>query len=506
MQVFRAPEGYQLDPASGLYYRETQIPGPDGQMVRHIVWFNTETGEYTQQSYYQPQPAPDPWADARHGGGGYSPEPPPPSPSPQPQKRPIFKRVVIPVVTVVCVAVVAVAGVKVLPPLLEKMGGNPPSATEQGGGKPSVGRLFGGAEQTKEGEIGNTMMNLQNGGLMACHNGWVYYADATKGGALYARKEGQSAEDAILVAPGQISNINVLGDELVYINSATDGSTHLAINGSTITYEYGRLDTIGGYCPTVYWTGDYNVGAITETSHTIQTYAGPAFKIMGIKQFEKNGSGLSTPVRIGSARQRYVDLTLTKDGVFAIKAEEGVPRENWRTCIYMKLDEDGETVLFEMPDAGGLYRACWAGGLLYLDVQDEAYGGSIYCYNPKNDSVTELGLGFSLTAWNDRLFCITGENQAIGEIRPGEMTISTVYSAGERLIMLVNNYDGCLGVMQSDSGQYLLLEQQGDTLELSKTVTVDGKTNPYLTSSTTFVLGDKSHTYFERYGDGIIPY
>lgn len=51
MPKYQAPAGYQLDSQSGLYYKESQMTAPNGQPVRHIYWFNAETGEYAQQNY-----------------------------------------------------------------------------------------------------------------------------------------------------------------------------------------------------------------------------------------------------------------------------------------------------------------------------------------------------------------------------------------------------------------------------------------------------------------------
>lgn len=51
MPRYQAPGGYQADPGSGLYYKETRVTAPDGRPVRHIYWFDAETGEYTQANY-----------------------------------------------------------------------------------------------------------------------------------------------------------------------------------------------------------------------------------------------------------------------------------------------------------------------------------------------------------------------------------------------------------------------------------------------------------------------
>ena len=57
MPKYQAPAGYQLDSKSGLYYKETRMTAPNGQPVRHIYWFNAETGEYAQQNYLLSQAA-----------------------------------------------------------------------------------------------------------------------------------------------------------------------------------------------------------------------------------------------------------------------------------------------------------------------------------------------------------------------------------------------------------------------------------------------------------------
>jgi len=51
MEYNQIPEGYQLDPNSGLYYKESLQTSEDGRKFRHIYWFNGQTGEYSQQSY-----------------------------------------------------------------------------------------------------------------------------------------------------------------------------------------------------------------------------------------------------------------------------------------------------------------------------------------------------------------------------------------------------------------------------------------------------------------------
>lgn len=509
MQTYHAPEGYQLDPSSGLYFRETQIPGPDGQLVRHIVWFNAETGEYTQQSYYQLQQTPqqpDPWADARHGGGGYAPEPPPPP------KRPIFKRIVIPVVTVICVTVIAVVGIKVVPPLIEKAGETGSGSAVQGGdSKPSGGGLFGGGEkQTKEGEIGNTVMNLQNGGLMAYHNGWVYYADATKGGALYARKEGQSADKAILIAPGQICAINVLGDELVYINSASTDYAQLSISGGAVVYlphRYGRTSHSGGYCPANFWPQDYNARRNTEMGHVAQFYAGMVYKLTGVKQFEKSGGGLSKPIPLGKDGQNYFDLVLTKEGVFAACGEPGASYENMRSYNFVQLSEGTETTTQEMPDGRRIRGVRWMEGAFYIWGQNADFDGTIYRYDPKTQELSEVGDGYSLLAWDNSLFYIDNSKRNIIEVTPGAATGNTVYTRENDMGLLLCETDGKFAALSGSWGKEYIFERQGASLNLvSETESGEDETAEYLTSCAIFELGKKMHKYFDRYGDGIIPY
>lgn len=57
MAVFKAPNGYLFDPSSGLYYIERQLLNEAGQPLRHITWFNADTGQYTQQAYPAAAPA-----------------------------------------------------------------------------------------------------------------------------------------------------------------------------------------------------------------------------------------------------------------------------------------------------------------------------------------------------------------------------------------------------------------------------------------------------------------
>ena len=509
MQTYRVPDGYQLDPQSGFYYRETQIPGPDGQMVKHIVWFNAETGAYSQQSYYLPQPTTptsDPWADARHGGGGYSPEPPPPPPPPKP---PIIKKIVIPIVTVIFVVGVGVAGVKLLPPLIG--GGNEPASTVQSGeSKPAGDGLFGGSDKVEESEIGNTMMNLQNGGLMAYHNGWVYYADATKGGALYARKEGQDAEKAVLIAPGQICNINVLGDELVYTYSGGDGVSRLAISGEAKIYlphRYGKSIEDGSYCPVSFWPLDENAKRNTAFGHVMQFYAGMAYKITGVKQFEKSGSGLSKPILIGQTEQKYFNLIQTPDGVFAGCGVPGDPYDDMRSYRYVKLTEGEETTAAEMPDGRMIRRSCWMDGKIYIEAQKESFEGVIYCYDPKTQALDEIGAGYSLLAWDGSLFYIGSDRRSIVELKPGEAAGRTVFTREKDIGLLMCETDGRFAALSGSWGKEFIFERQGDGLSLvSETESGEDESAQYLTSCAIFELGDKTHKYFDRYNGGINPY
>lgn len=54
MTKYRAPENYIYDTNSGKYFRALQIHDEQGKPVHHVMWFDTETGEYTQKSYYLP--------------------------------------------------------------------------------------------------------------------------------------------------------------------------------------------------------------------------------------------------------------------------------------------------------------------------------------------------------------------------------------------------------------------------------------------------------------------
>lgn len=56
MAKYKAPENYKYDTKSGQYYRELQTHDNQGKPVHHVIWFDTETGEYTQKSYYASVP------------------------------------------------------------------------------------------------------------------------------------------------------------------------------------------------------------------------------------------------------------------------------------------------------------------------------------------------------------------------------------------------------------------------------------------------------------------
>ena len=44
MEKYRAPENYLKDETSGLYYKELQLQDQYNHELRHIIWFNAETG------------------------------------------------------------------------------------------------------------------------------------------------------------------------------------------------------------------------------------------------------------------------------------------------------------------------------------------------------------------------------------------------------------------------------------------------------------------------------
>ena len=50
MAVYSAPEGFIWDPATGLYVRKSIITDGAGIRYRHRMFFNADTGEYTQFS------------------------------------------------------------------------------------------------------------------------------------------------------------------------------------------------------------------------------------------------------------------------------------------------------------------------------------------------------------------------------------------------------------------------------------------------------------------------
>ena len=51
MAKYKAPKNYTYDAGSGLYYREMRLENELGKPIRHMIWFNDETGEYIQKSY-----------------------------------------------------------------------------------------------------------------------------------------------------------------------------------------------------------------------------------------------------------------------------------------------------------------------------------------------------------------------------------------------------------------------------------------------------------------------
>ncbi|MCR4656518.1 MAG: hypothetical protein K5770_09860 [Lachnospiraceae bacterium] len=51
MAVYRAPEGYQYDDNTGLYYTQVMAADASGSSFRVVTWFNPDTGEYDQQIY-----------------------------------------------------------------------------------------------------------------------------------------------------------------------------------------------------------------------------------------------------------------------------------------------------------------------------------------------------------------------------------------------------------------------------------------------------------------------
>ena len=51
MAKCKAPKNYTYDAGSGLYYREMRLENELGKPIRHMIWFNDETGEYIQKSY-----------------------------------------------------------------------------------------------------------------------------------------------------------------------------------------------------------------------------------------------------------------------------------------------------------------------------------------------------------------------------------------------------------------------------------------------------------------------
>ena len=58
---YAPPEGFLLDPSSGLYYNTAMGTDPEtGAPVQWVTWFDANSGEYTQVSYPMEQTAPEP--------------------------------------------------------------------------------------------------------------------------------------------------------------------------------------------------------------------------------------------------------------------------------------------------------------------------------------------------------------------------------------------------------------------------------------------------------------
>lgn len=51
MAKYQAPEGYVLDPNTGLYYTQIVAYDDAGNQVQVVTWFNADTGEYRQDTY-----------------------------------------------------------------------------------------------------------------------------------------------------------------------------------------------------------------------------------------------------------------------------------------------------------------------------------------------------------------------------------------------------------------------------------------------------------------------
>ena len=57
MTNYQAPQGYQFDPQTGLYYTQVLASDTLGNQSQVVTWFNAETGEYSQNVYpVAPQP------------------------------------------------------------------------------------------------------------------------------------------------------------------------------------------------------------------------------------------------------------------------------------------------------------------------------------------------------------------------------------------------------------------------------------------------------------------
>ena len=209
MSVYRPPENYSLDPKSGLYYREARLSAPNGQPLRHVIWFNADTGEYTQQSY-----------PLTNSVGGAAPaQRQSAAVKTKHSKKPLLIVIALLLVVSIVGGSAAVLWQPVIAPLI-------------------FGRSDTGAIPTDllgQNQQGNTTQNAFYGGLVSYQNGWIFFSDVEAGGVLCATPQGGNAADTLVLTDFPVANINVVGDTIAftgvegsyYVRAAEDGATQL---------------------------------------------------------------------------------------------------------------------------------------------------------------------------------------------------------------------------------------------------------------------------------------
>lgn len=121
------------------------------------------------------------------------------------------------------------------------------------------------AELTSNSKLGNTSGNISNYGLVAEHNGWIYYRNTNDNGYLYKMKSDGS--ESTLISNHFVSNINVMGGWVYY--STNINSNHyiykVRVDGTD------RIELIDTY-NTRYSMDTYNRMLVSDTNIFIENW------------------------------------------------------------------------------------------------------------------------------------------------------------------------------------------------------------------------------------------